>query len=263
MTERDERPLSEIQFALGDPNAGSKATTVREILQDCGVKVAQDLIDLGCTGLIVKLDELLLAEGGIAEAQFVRANMGGSICGLPCYVPSDRFCLVHNTVGGLQSTGNKDGPQRNPHPRGLARCSRELTADERAKISGVQDFITHEGAKEAMAHFGAEPVEETASEKILIDESALPGTGRNVVALASFTCPEHIEFNPACRYCLAQSIVEGPFEPTVQLTVDHGADRVLTGQHASLLPMMLKDTSVLEIALYVLAARWVRKLVKE
>ena len=49
----------------------------------------------------------------------VRENMGGSGCGLPCYVPPDRFCMVHNTIG-------VDGQsQRNPD--GVSYCSHEVT----------------------------------------------------------------------------------------------------------------------------------------
>jgi hypothetical protein len=247
MLERDERPLSEIRFAQ-DKDAPLYEDQVRSLFAKMGVSIGQDIIGLGCTGLATKATP--------ATAQNLRKSMAGSICGLPCYVPNHLFCLVHNTVGGLQESGNKDGPQRNPHPEGLEMCSRPLTPEEGGKIQGVHAFIAAEGVKEAVEHFGAEraEAEATLSEASATDFATCP------VPLPPFVCREHTEFNPGCRYCLAQSIVEGPFEPPVRLFAEAGG--IQSEQAWFELPKLLAsdDTDIVE--LYVLAGRWVRKLTK-
>lgn len=249
MTERDERPLAEIRFAQDKDTPGTEET-VRAVFALVGVKVAQDIIDLGCTGLCCKTT--------LADAQLLRQSMAGSICGLPCYVPRDRFCLVHNTIGGLQATGNKDGSQMNPHPEGLALCSRELTVVERATLSGVEAFISNEGLKEAAEHFGAEKLQEATP----LLEGAPQFELRGTPSLPAFICREHTEFTFGCRYCLAQSIVEGPLEPKVWVRAwlrIGDEPRVIDPKE---LTTLLSHSGDEGVELYVLAARWDRKLVK-
>jgi hypothetical protein len=249
MIERDERPLSEIRFAQDELDAITRnrlQSEVRTILQKAGVAVAEGIVRLGCTGLAVHA--LCLQ-----DAQFVRKHMAGSVCGLPCYVPNHLFCLVHNTVGGLQTSGNKDGPQSNPHPEGLALCSRPLTPEEGGKLQGVQAFAQAEAVKEANAHFGAEQV----TEDDLMKSDACP------VLFPPFVCREHGEFTIGCRYCLAQSIVEGPLAPSVDLRIRQVDGVVTLASDIGELAIALIDDKCDSIELYVLAGRWTRKLVKE
>jgi hypothetical protein len=280
MIERDERPLSEIAFSR-DVYAPLSEKIVRAAFAGCGVTVGQGIIDLGCTGLLLQLRRSAhaVAEGTLAhfghaksvndadliiEAQRIRASMAGSICGLPCYVPNHLFCLVHNTVGGLQVTGNKDGPQSNPHPEGLALCSRELTPEEGGKLQGVQAFTQVEAAKEAVAHLGAECSDGADSLEADIDAD-FRGVAANAcpVSFPPFVCREHNDFTIGCRYCLAQSIVESPLAPSMHLFAEPARGTQLLQRELSTLPALLSSTDTDVVELYVRAVRWTRRLVKE
>jgi len=265
MLERDERPLSEIRFAqdLPIPQRDRMELEIRRKLSCASVSCAQDIIDLGCTGLVMRLSRNMPefeAVEALQYAQDIRANMAGSVCGLPCYVPDTRFCLVHNTVGGLQLSGNKDGPQLNPYPEGLELCSRELTVEEVAKMRGVHAFIQDQGAKEVAEHFNAEVISEDTEAHFDFETKEV--TTPAVVALASFTCPEHSEFISGCRFCLAQSIVDGPLEPQLRIHAEYSDSHSIESADASLLSDLL-TSDVISVEMYVLAARWSRKLTKE
>jgi hypothetical protein len=253
MIERDERPLSEMRFAQ-DKDAPDTEEEARNVFGLIGVKVAQDIIDLGCTGLVGRTT--------LADAQRLRQSMSGSICGLPCYVPNHLFCLVHNTVGGLQTSGNKDGPQQNPHPEGLALCSRPLTPEEGGKLQGVQAFAQEEAVKEAAAHFGAEVNGDDAP--ISHGDSDFEDLPSCPVSLPPFVCREHNEFNPGCRYCLAQSIAEGDYSPQMIIRVQEGDDPCgLSVDSGKTLTDVLASPTATQVQLFILAGRWARKLVKE
>ena len=258
--ERDERPLAEIQFAgdWHDPEIRHAACEiVRSALASAGVAVAQDIVDLGCTGLIARLPVSI--EGGReVAARFVRANMAGSICGLPCYVPPDRFCLVHNTIGALQLVGNVDGPQRNPHPEGVALCSRELTDEER-KQAGIMAAAIDEHARKAAKDLGFEPVDEPCE-----DTEALgaPLKNRGLPLLSGFCCPEHSEPVWRCRFCLAAAVIAGPFEPELLLQRIDGSTNVEGfGDFENLEAFLAAGNKT--VGLFVCAARWARKLVRD
>jgi hypothetical protein len=277
----DHRSLNSMVFALDAPAESREATAIaiRQALWAVGIREAQDIINLGCTGLvlaIMKEDDkgsILTCE----HAKWIRENMGGSLCGLPCYVPSHLFCHVHNTIGGLQESCNKDGPQRNPYPEALKFISRELTTEEGGKLQGVKAFIADQGAKEAKEHFGAERAEDTdtfmhpgispSSLENYEDKPLFPAMQASCpVALPPFMCREHSEFNPGCRYCLAQSIVEGDLVPPIHLRTKYSDGSEATSEDLSVLPFMFEETQNVQttrIELYVLAARWVRKLTKE
>lgn len=293
MKDRDERPLSEIEFARHGANHDLELQTrIREMFKSCGVISAQDIIKIGCTGLVVGLKVVqqvppglarepwwVLAQvldGALRNARLICENMAGSICGLPCYVPNDRFCLVHNTIGGFQASGNLDGPQVNEYPEGVAVCSRSLTEAERAHFGQIQSKIAQDGLAEAQLFFGAElatePVSDPLGAKIVnrksveaeleeawnsdLENPACP------IPLPPFKCREHAIFNSGCRFCLAQSIAEGPYAPPTFVNSVH-----INGncEHVTLdlLPTLIVQESTKELELYVLAARWVRKLVKE
>lgn len=280
MKDRDERPLSEIEFARHGANHDLELQTrIREMFKLCGVISAQDIIKIGCTGLVVGLEvaqNFSAFSNTLQSARLICENMAGSICGLPCYVPNDRFCLVHNTIGGFQASGNLDGPQVNEYPEGVAVCSRSLTEAERAHFGQIQSKIARDGLAEAQLFFGAElatePVSDPLGAKIVnrksveaeleeawnsdLENPACP------IPLPPFKCREHAIFNPGCRFCLAQSIAEGPYAPPTFVNSVH-----INGncEHVTLdlLPTLIVQESTKELELYVLAARWVRKLVKE
>jgi hypothetical protein len=140
----DTRPLAEIEFAIDvqDPAAREMAAgNVRAILRRCGVAHAQDIVDLGCTGLFSKLCGsapdpafAVVAADSLVLVQRVRANMGGSLVGLPCYVPPDRFCLIHNTIGGL----SVEKGQASRYPEVIPQVSRDLSPQERGHVSLIE-----------------------------------------------------------------------------------------------------------------------------
>ena len=94
-------------------------------------------------------------ETALSLARLVRMNMSGSICGLPCYVPRTRFCLVHNTIGGLQLAGNADGPQRQRYPQGVPVCSRKLTRREKKAVGFVENKLAKDARLAALRDYGA------------------------------------------------------------------------------------------------------------
>jgi hypothetical protein len=268
MLERDERPLAEIRFAQDTHVLSREAVQLEvcSVLQEAGVRIAQDIIELGCTGLVLRL-QTAGKRSGVEAAIFVREHMAGSICGLPCYVPPDCFCLVHNTVGALQLQGNADGPQLARHPEGIPLCSRELTEDERKKLNLIQSKIAEDATDEAR-RMGAEVLTATEFEEQCL-EAGLPYRPLRP-GLAVFKCIEHTEFNPKCRFCLAQAVVDGPLDPlsiTRQIEEHKGTSHVdwcVTAPNAvSAFKSDGFPNYVVQVELYVLAARWVRKLTRE
>jgi hypothetical protein len=98
---------------------------VRQALAKCNALTAQDVFDLGCTGLAVHGVD-------IETTQAVRIGLAGSGVGLPCYVGPDRFCLAHNVIGGLQEG------QDQRHAHAVAQISRELTPAERSHVAVME-----------------------------------------------------------------------------------------------------------------------------
>lgn len=97
---------------------------VRMILKECGVAKAGDINTLGCTGAVKHMP--------IEAARALLLDFSGSGFGLPCFVPRSRYCLVHNTIGGLQ-----DG-QKQHHEEMVEKISRELTDEEHGKVKLIE-----------------------------------------------------------------------------------------------------------------------------
>ena len=245
----DLRPIDEIPFL-------EHAGHVRRILKIAELTIADQVIQAGCTGLVMNLrvmDSLSkTCDDVVKDAQFVREHMGGAGFGLPCYVPPTRFCLVHNTIGGLQQG------QEARRPEGMAFCSRELTEEEQKYAVAVNAKIAQDGLKEAAAHFGVKSCkDETAS---------VPPPNASPVWLLNgqFRCPEHKEIEWKCRYCLAAAIIQGPFEPVIELQVQfrsgpNGNDTVPIEQ----LERHLSDANTEVVEVYARVKRWARELVEE
>lgn len=260
MNDRDERPIDKIPFAregvtcAGDGSLPeevvARQTKVRSILGSAGVEVVQDIIELGCTGL---LHELGPAESALERARFVRANMGGSGIGLPCYVPSTRFCWVHNTIGGLQAG------QRGLHPEGVALCSRELTPEERDHMAVMGAFVEQEGLKRAQEMGLGIEAEDEEMVKVTVDEPA-QDTGTKSHLGPDFICPEHKERVWKCRYCLAAAVIHGPPEPI--LTMDEGWRSEVQGFSDSALEKSLRDAIGPSVFVRVVVAWFKRQLVE-
>jgi hypothetical protein len=249
----DSRPLAELNFAIDAPAEGRAelAAQVRSSLARAGVVVADDIDRRGCTGLIAR---------GLTmeEARFVRANIGGCGHALPCFVGIDRFCLVHDVVGGLQDN------QAPLFPEHAAEISRDLTDEERAKVALVE---------RARRVDDPNPLSRALKTRDLLAgreglEPTLPGN--TFVADASlWRCPNHTEADWSCRFCLAAEIVAGPFEPSLLIvpaffdnkTTTDNLEPVRPSEVAERLDLFNKEEAH-AVGLFVQAARFTRKLAK-
>lgn len=266
--ERDTRPLGEIHFAADLPDysleRASIETKIRDFLHRIGVGVGQDIIDLGCTGLVHALANLAAGEDepcspeectkrALDVAGFIRRNMAGSICGLPCYVPRDRYCLVHDTIGGLQREGNFDGPQAQRYPEALPFMSRELTEEEQRKVSGITAKLSAEARAAALSEYGATDIE---------DEPAAPAAPTCPIPQPPFKCPEHTEPVWTCRKCIAQAIAEGTQSPVPHDIVGYGStEEALMSIDSGLARLAEGDLNCVE--LWVRVASWSKKVARD
>jgi hypothetical protein len=255
------------------PLTSSEAEKVRATLRAAGCETDDDIVARGCLGLVVALGaRTLMPWHQLAMVRAVRENMSGSGCGLPCYVPPTRFCLVHNTIGGLQQG------QAQRYPDAISLCSRELTSEEALHAAAVSAAIAQEGLREAKARFGLEPIARFGLEPVeggmgdarLVEPegrfkcstgplgeagpSCDPGQSSN----KNFTCPEHATPQFTCRFCLATMIAYGPEKPEVRLHLDDSQQFTSVGR----LDAELAEAREGTVDLCVIVASWERKLVR-
>lgn len=218
----EETPIEELHFA----GVNTLAT-----LRGCNVRTVRDIEQLGCTGA---LRYGLLP----ADIKTLRLGLGGSGVGLPCFVPITRYCLGHDTIGGLQ-----DG-QKQFYPEKVEAVSRPLNPAEKGRVELIEasrriqeknpgDRLT----RIADALSGRDlPPGFAAAEEDAPELPPFPGTPIRLPAAAAtpisheqpWVCPEHAKTNWACRYCVAQAIVEGPLEPAFDIRFD-GDDSAYAG----------------------------------
>jgi hypothetical protein len=285
-TPSEDTPIAEVTLALvpgvvegtkviSAPHVDEeKAARVREILVACGCKTAVDIGTLGCTGVVA---------GGftIEDAKLVRLGVAGSGVGLTCFVPPDRFCLVHQTIGGLQEG------QASRHAQVVPDMSRDLTPAERAKVafteharrivapssaarfaavrdllSGRRDVPEEVRAELARMLDTGEDAEDTDDDEG--DGDAIPPVFPSPPAQKTvpWTCDVHAETDWACRFCAAAEIVRGPYTPVyVFVELPDGAPVAVTS--AEIEGRVAGATGAAGAALFVRAAKWVRKLARE
>lgn len=209
----DRRNLDKMTFGLNEPTEvrrESVARTVRSLLRKCGVKVGGDIATLGCTGVFKSLSVHGFGDmNGVQAGMFLREGLAGSGVGLACFVGPNRFCLIHNTIGGLQ-------PGQEAHHVEVAPViSRRLTRAEEGKVRLVEQgrrMYARGNANDAAAMlsgFDREAVKAALGGEIVEEDTPdlLPG--------AAWRCEEHRVFVEGCRYCLAGKIVhEGPLTTT-------------------------------------------------
>lgn len=267
-------PGEEVLAAWKETHA-TALSGMRAILDACGCKIAEDIVALGCTGLVHKITtcppfELWTRLGSINTARFFRLGIGGSGVGLPCYVPPDRYCLVHEVSGGLQ-----DG-QEPHHLEAVESISRSLTAQEATQSA----LVSHaKGSTEAVASdllAGRKLPEGWEHERQLSPESrdlleaglADARAGRvspvSASVLQSWECPEHKETMWACRYCVAQAIVEGDLQLTfaVRPAVGGFTKAGVSAREATEEVAYLDSANASRVDVYVLAATFIRKLAR-
>jgi hypothetical protein len=266
----DTRLLEEIPFASDVRDVEARKLVVARvlgILKAAGAETGQDVIDLGCTGLGG-------VEAGINDAIFVRENMAGAGFGLTCYVGPDRYCLVHETIGGLQT----DKRQEPRHVGYLAQVSRELTEAERQHVGIV------ESARRVKAREGINK-RETAREILNEGPQGLPLEGADELAEEMrrhgsthgsfipdepFTCPEHDKLLWRCRFCVAAEIVKGELIPSFLFAPATEGNSVEADNFSTIEPNDI-ESRVAEMdgkgldaaAVFVKVAVWRRKLARD
>lgn len=264
--EKDTRPLTEIRFAQSRQDSAVEAT-IREAFSRAGVRIGQDIIDLGCTGFVSRSLPAQQGEGSSREdvaavlslGKMVRENMDGSVCGLPCYVPRDRFCLVHDTIGGLQQIGNLDGPQACRHSEALPYMSRELNDEEAARVNLIKNKQLADARTSALRDYDACEVEETDVQADPIEEVE---TLSCPVPTAPFKCSEHEEPNWGCPKCLAQAVAEQKKVDTFVGADLYPSMSFFLGRDLEPELESLARGEVDVVTLWVRAAVWTKKVVR-
>lgn len=279
--EIDQRPIAEMSFGHNlcppttyksekwepTPAQEREQEWVRSTLQKCGCRIADDINQLGCTGIV----QYFSASIGVTTR--LRLGLAGGGVGLPCFVPPTRFCLGHNTTGGLQDR------QKQLHPEYVNAISRELTPTERAGLAltehargidegsisktgrAVADLLGGRRTKDvAAAMEGIAGVEGGAA--LEADEVAEVADVRPRLKL--WKCDEHTTTNWACRYCLAQAIVEGPLVPTFVCHVDNLDTDEVVCSPSELEEKLADNMYKAQVArVYALAASFTRKLARD
>lgn len=238
---QDTRPIEDLEFgaALPDRTPEERQKTrdvLTSLFRNLGCRIAQDIADLGCTGLSAKAQ---MSVGAIGE---IRSDMAGSGVGITCFVPGHLFCLAHNTIGALQPG------QAQRYPEALPAITRPLTPQEevsvrliektqRIKSSGKSRLVD---SVDMLSGRGISPTD--LEDPNDVDEGAPPTVSTKynptldydpakVYAKETFAtpweCEEHNTLVVGCRYCLAQAIVQGPLEPFLLLMP------ALEGNHAN------------------------------
>lgn len=245
------------------------AEEIRGLLADAEIQTAQDIIEAGCTGLFGKLSS-------VETVQKIRDNMGGSRVGLPCYVGRDRYCLVHQTIGGLQ-----DG-QTARHPNYVAAVSRDLTDHERGYVKTVEHARRRQGqtrmadAQEELRNFsddGVRRVNEGKSGSIEQIHPTPEGFSGVITPpsppdmIETFKCQEHGELSWGCRFCVAQAVVEGMLEPEY-LVLSPDSTSIMMADRCSGIGVikrleMGEEAGVSSLVVYVKAASFTRKLSRD
>lgn len=231
-----------------------RATEVRQMLLTAGLKTAQDIIDAGCTGLFATFSS-------IEAVQRVQQNMGGSGVGLPCYIGHDRFCLVHQTIGGRQ-----DG-QKAAHPDYIAAVSRELTLDEKRHHKVVESARRQHGS-DRIAQARQLLQEEEERKRKRAQGGSDTSVMEDVVAAEpqdmaeAFRCTEHGELFWGCRFCVAQAIVEGDLVPHFLVHCD---DEITTNDwhDGNGVEERLEELNVSKATVYVRVATFTRRLARD
>lgn len=234
------------------------AASVRQLLGAAEITTAQAIIEHGCTGLFGKLNS-------IEAVREVRDNMGGSQIGLPCYIGNDRYCLIHQTIGGLQEN------QEPKFAKYATAISRELTDAERGYRKVVENARRKQGPNRMADAREMLQADEEARRKrhknggVTDQETTLPSSPPDLAD--HFKCAEHGELFLGCRFCVAQAIVEGPLEP--KFFVHHGEatsimlDDWRDGTAAQEKLDQLTDSGVNKAAVYALVASFRRKLARD
>lgn len=253
----DKRPLEQLSFAVDapEPERESIAARVRELLAGVGVVVADDIDAIGCTGLV--------ANGlTVPLAQYVRQNIGGSAHPIPCFVPPDRFCFVHDVIGGLQEG---QAPQ---FVDKILDISRPLTTEE-SRRSSLIERARRQNDPNPQAR-AIKTIDILNGRQVAMpSEPAATFTPDAPRLIGQALCTEHIEAVWGCRFCLAAELVSGAFEPKLLIVPTFGDNITSTDDLEPIAPVDVPDRlkeydrqGADFVGIYVQAARFERKLAK-
>jgi hypothetical protein len=262
---RDRRSIDEMHFGAEEKDAATRAdvcTRVRDILRTCGVKVADDIAELGCTGFAAPGNDSTMPLDAILRiGRFLRLGLAGGGVGLPCFVPPTRYCLIHETIGGLESG------QEAHHVEMVESISRELTAVEQT-VTRVIEAARNSGKNKTgdqIAHaveVFADPTHVLNDSEPFVVTEEVP---QAMQTAQNWKCPEHTVMKWNCRYCAAQAVVEGPLEPTYTVE-SNAADLEIEHVAALAVPAYLADCEKMEakmVLVFVHIATFTRKLARD
>jgi len=253
----DNRSIDDMAFGDGFPDREAVAERVRAALRACGVNFAHEIETLGCTGA--------LAKGlSVEDIRELRMGLGGGGVGLPCFVPPTRFCLAHNTIGGLQEQ------QQPRYPEQTDKISRPLNAAEKGQMEYIESARRVRGSnlddrlmKTADALRGRElpPGVEITADDVADAEPVQPPVLDRKIA---FVCPEHDKKRWNCRYCVAEMIVAGELAPSFATAADSPSaeDAGLTPTELEALLDEADKQDLPCIDVYALVVRLERKLTR-
>lgn len=223
-------PTEEALVAWRDLHA-EKFARLREIFSACSIEAREHIEELGCTGGTARLLAL-------DDIKFLRLALAGSGVGLPCFVPPDRYCLAHETSGGLQ-----DG-QTPLFMQYVDAVARPLTPGEAAhdKLVTAARKSEREHGAHSLLHGHTMPAGWTADDGATTDaereaqyEAQQDRLSEDLAAarrapLFAWKCDEHTKTNWACRHCVAQAIAEGELVPVYVLGVTTPPDKEGDGE---------------------------------
>lgn len=250
---------------------------LKKLFSICGINTRDDIEKLGCTGA---------ASFGVdhIDIKFFRLALAGSGVGLPCYVPETRYCLVHEVSGGLQKG------QQQQYIDFVDKVARELTPEEIAHdklVSAARKSEKEHGAHSLLhGHTlprGWEEAEEVdgveggaqmesipeIAEKIRAEGGFSPvliGSGEEA---APWKCGEHDKTDWACRYCVAQSVVEGALVPDYVVSVIGGEASAppgpshLAGGDVDGFVEQMEESRMSRVIVYACVATFTRRLSRD
>ncbi len=258
------------------------------MLENCGVTIADDIKELGCTGVWKFVEHL-------ASIEFLRLGLAGSGVGLPCFVPPTLYCLAHDTIGGLQ-----DG-QELRHKEYVGAVSRPLKPHEQAHLQLIQQAQRVDGktaTSRAIAAMdllaGRElpdgwektsdlPIPGELAEGLITSDYAgsamdalmSAGAGEEAISpvrrglpqatcapkhVETWTCPDHGVSDFKCRFCVAAAIAAGAYDPACFLHFSDVETPCWTNLSGVVNMLATDDAKAHGVDVYVLAASWKLRL---
>jgi len=252
----DRRKVEDIAFGIEIPEVDRAAAVAwfrEKVLAPRGITSGEGLRQLGCTTLSDAFT--------IAELQRIRMILGGSGVGLTCFVPSNLYCLVHETVGGLQEGQDVLGADK------IGKVSRELTRVEAQQVGRIEAVRRMRNATDTdrlevlRGNVDPEGIAEDpgpALDRPPPTPSTLPPRVE-----ASWRCDYHQRRDWGCRHCLAEALVAGEIAPKLLVTDGVEFEQIAGDAELHDAVSALDKRGVDAAAVYVKIGRFSRRLALE